>query len=531
MRKSAGIVTLALAAACAVLAGCASPGQQMTERAESQIKSLHQARGKQYRQTPPFKVVHQRWLGGGQTVAVNNTHSLPAHYANQKETIHASQAQTLRWYAGWLAAHGGLRVSFGLGVNTKEQAVKKSLNYTGDYKGLLNALCLVYGLHWRLDDAGGVSLYRFVTHSFTLASIIGQSEAGAKISGGSGKGVGVGGGGGGVRGGARQTTIQTQMKQSAGFKASLKPWDKVVKNIKLMLSPDGSASANQAAGLVTVTDTPEVVRTVASYVNAVNSQLGRQVAIIAHVYTLQLDSTHYQNFSVDALFHTFGNAFSIATGHPTNISAPAGAGGLTASILKDASGALGHFTGTEVFINALRQFGRVSIVTSGSGIAMNNQVLPISNASTQTYLASMQTFAFSGAQVGSQSTLTPGQITTGFTMEAIPHILGGNKVALRLSVKLSSLNSIKTIKVGNAKTGVSEIQAPNWTTRSYMPTVVVPSGAMVVLAGYAKGNGSNKHGAGIFGYANNDQTSRTVVVITVSVREIPGVSTKRLASF
>ncbi len=56
-----------------------------------------------------------------------------------------------------------------------------------------------------------------------------------------------------------------------------------------MLSKDGRVVVNEAAGMVTVTDTNTVLRRVEKYISSLNSKMGRQVALAVKVWSLELN--------------------------------------------------------------------------------------------------------------------------------------------------------------------------------------------------------------------------------------------------
>ncbi|EQD67604.1 type IVB pilus formation outer membrane protein, R64 PilN family, partial [mine drainage metagenome] len=102
----------------------------------------------------------------------------------------------------------------------------------------------------------------------------------------------------------------------------------------------------------------------------------------------------------------------------------------------------------------LDTYGHVSLMTQGSGIALQGQPLPIEVTKTVGYLASAETTA--STLVGQSTALTPGQVTTGFSMIVVPRILPGGSLAMQYAVDLSTLNSLTTINSGG-----ESIQVPS----------------------------------------------------------------------
>jgi type IVB pilus formation R64 PilN family outer membrane protein len=83
--------------------------------------------------------------------------------------------------------------------------------------------------------------------------------------------------------------------------------------------------------------------------------------------------------------------------------------------------------------------------------------------------------------VGAPSTtaLQPGLITTGFSMNLVPHLLDSKRLLLQYAVDLSSLLSLATVESGG-----SSIQTPEIETRNFLQRVMLNSGDTLIVTGF-----------------------------------------------
>jgi MSHA biogenesis protein MshL len=130
----------------------------------------------------------------------------------------------------------------------------------------------------------------------------------------------------------------------------------------------------------------------------------------------------------------------------------------------------------------------------------------------ESYLAAVSTT--NTTDVGTLQELTPGKVTTGFSMLAIPHIIDSSTVILQYSISLSSLDSIDDISSGDQR-----IQVPTVSTRSVLQRVRMPLGSTLVLAGYEEQADSYGEGVGLFGWSRRGGTDRELIVIAIEVND------------
>ena len=139
---------------------------------------------------------------------------------------------------------------------------------------------------------------------------------------------------------------------------------------------------------------------------------------------------------------------------------------------------------------------------------MNNQPIPIQAVRREAYLASS---SMTTTDTGETSSLTPGEITTGFAMTVIPHILEGRRVVLQYTVNLSSLDDLAEFSSGD-----SSIQLPKVSTRSYSQRMTIKMGQTLVLAGFEQEIDGKDTTGGLLGLGRSRAYSKSLMVITIS---------------
>jgi type II secretory pathway component GspD/PulD (secretin) len=79
--------------------------------------------------------------------------------------------------------------------------------------------------------------------------------------------------------------------------------------------------------------------------------------------------------------------------------------------------------------------------------------------------------------------LTPGEVTTGFSMSLLPIVLDSNHVLMHCAINISSLKELVTFSSGVGLAQQS-VQQPNVSSFSTQQRMTVKSGETIVLSGY-----------------------------------------------
>jgi len=339
-----------------------------------------------------------------------------------------------------------------------------AVTYSGKLSGFLDLIAAKYNVSWEVQS-GSVRFFKTKSKTFRLAALPGNTSLKSSIGTNSAGGSSVEG----------ATSASTASQEAGTEFTGLSVWQGVEDSIRTMLSQDGRITVTPATGTVTVDDTPLVLERVSKFIDNQNEALSRQVVINVKVLSVDLTDSDEYGINWNAVYNNVNRSLGFSLSNAVTPSA-----GATNMTLKVLSGSM--WDGTTAMIDALSKQGKVSQVTSASMVTINNQPAPIQVGKQTSYLASSQTtIGTNGA--GNTTTLQPGKITTGFSMNMLPHILDSNKLMLQYSGDISSL-----IRIGSASSGDSSIQTPEVDTRNFMQRVIMNGGETLVVTGFEQFN-------------------------------------------
>jgi type IVB pilus formation R64 PilN family outer membrane protein len=396
----------------------------------------------------------------------------------------------------------------------------------GDLRGLLDAASARFGVYWKYAD-GAIIFFYTDTRVYQVSAIPGDSTLAANVvSGASNSGAssgGASGGGGGQMGAgsaggggssSASPSISSDNTTNTVMNAQLSVYTGLQTAIKAMLSPAGSVVPSPATGSITVTDTPDVLERVGSFMDQQNRVLSRQILINVTVLSVSLSADDSYGINWNAVYQALSTRFTFG-GNIFQGLAGSTPSTFSATVISPQSRA----NATSAVISALSDQGTVRRKTSASVTTLNDQPVPVQVATQQSYLAQISTT--NTAHVGSQTSLTPGTVTTGFNLTLLPHILDDGTVMMQFYTNISSLTSLQTFTSGSGSTGES-IQLPTVDTRNFLQRISMKSGQTLVIGGY-EGIVDNGTQSGIGSPANyvagggfTAQRSREVIVILIS---------------
>lgn len=503
------ILLLGLALLATGMTGCA--GLPATGEAVEQqgviIRSVEERRKRDFAHAP-VKTVDGHFIGSGQRLMLSGESKLPKVF-DREITIIEMNPMGIEDLAQMITQEFDIPVrlatrlgSQGSGSSGNSSHGGKTLfvDHQGNLKKLLDTIAAHFALSWEWDAKTGViQFFKFKTKTFSVAANLGKVSINSSISNISDTGTS-------SETEEKSTSTQTTTgEQTTRLEASYTAFEEIKENVASMLSASGRVVFSQGSGTVTVTDYPSVLAEIEEFINQINSHLMRQVAINVTVYALRTSQDKDHSIQIDAIFEN--DYVNLVTAGANALPELTGLGSLTATILDPS-----ELDGSTAVLKSLKKVGDVSLVTSGSAITLNNQPSPIQVVTEESYLAKVSTT--NTADVGTLQELTPGKVTTGFSMLAIPHIIDSSTVILQYSISLSSLDSIDDISSGGQR-----IQVPTVSTRSVLQRVRMPLGSTLVLAGYENQADSFDEGVGLFGWSRRGGTDRELIVIAIEVND------------
>jgi type IVB pilus formation R64 PilN family outer membrane protein len=390
---------------------------------------------------------------------------------------------------------------------------------SGDLKGLLDTACARFGVSWKYTD-GAIDFYFTDTRTFQVSAVPGDSSVNANVvseasntGGTQSSGAGVAGSiaGGGGNGSGTSNGVSSNNTSTTAVNSQLSIFGSLESAIKAMLSPYGHVVSAPATGSISVTDTPDVLDRVARFMEEQNRVMSRQILVNVTVLSVTLSADDSYGINWGAVYQALGSRFSLTSAFTSGLTS---ATTLGAQVISPNSRA----DGTAALISALSKQGAVRRKTSASVTTLNNQPVPIQVATQQGYLASISTT--NTANVGSQTSLTPGTVTTGFNMTLLPHMLDDGTVLMQFYTNLSVLDALQTVSSGGANP--LQIQTPQIDTRNFLQRVAMKSGETLVISGYeGAADNSTQQGVGkpsniLLGGGYDARRSREVIVILIT---------------
>lgn len=352
-----------------------------------------------------------------------------------------------------------------------------TINFSGPLSSLLDLVASRFGVFWRYVPTGAIEFFYRETKTWTVYAMPGTSKIETNIgtssdSGGSGTSTGTGSSTGSSSSSEREVTQTTKST------VELKAWDNMEGAIKAMLSRDGQVVVTSSIGTVTVTDIPPVLDQVHAYIKSQNATMGRQVLLDVKVVTVTLFDDEQFGIDWSLVYRNLGASFGLSNVFPVSTAASA----LSVNILN------GRGRTSQAVINALAQQGRVGQVTSASAFTLNNQAVPIQVGSQNGFIARSETTVT--ANVGVTATFTPGNVTSGFAMQLLPHILDEQNLLLQFAVDISDKPRFRSV----SQSGTT-IELFDQDTRNFMQRVSLQSGETLVISGFEQTvNSLNRQG-------------------------------------
>jgi type IVB pilus formation R64 PilN family outer membrane protein len=405
----------------------------------------------------------------------------------------------------------------------------------GNLIDLLNIIGARCDLGWSYRD-GKIVLSDTETKTWAINNIPGDiqvqnqinNSTGIQAQGGGGVStVGQGGGGGG--GSQSQTTGNQTSTQNIAFNLQNNLWQNLQDGVKSMLSKVGKLNVSPSTSSVTVTDRPSVLLRVDRYLKQQNEIMKRQVQIDVQVLNVDVDAADNYGINWKLALNGANASFSI-NGQAINTGGTGGSQFVPSPVFVPTNttqaftiGATsGDLNGSNLVINALSSITKTSMVTSTAVTTLSNQPVPVQFIDQQSYLASVQN-TISGQGGLSQTSLTPGQVTTGFSLNILPVVQSDGKVFLQLSLNISALK-----KIAQFSTQGASVQLPETIQRNLMQKAVIRSGDTFVVTGFDSDNQAIKNtGVGNAynwllggGISANKIKSRMVVLVTPRVVNI-----------
>lgn len=384
------------------------------------------------------------------------------------------------------------------------------IDWRGPLAGLLDLVTARSGLSWRFNEGNqSISIFYLDTRTFSLNAFPTRSNLSSTIQTGMMTTAGAtGGSSGGASSGGISGTAGSAQTTSTTMESDL--YKDVADAIKALLTPNsGRMAINSTTGTVTVIDTPEVLDRVGSMLSHENAMLRKQIIFHTKILAVTLDSNDEVGVNWDIVYRTLSGKYGLDFSTP--FQPASGAGTLGASIINS-----GEFAGSSAILSSLSQLGKVSTITSPSGITLNLRPLPVQIASQISYVAKSEISTTQG--VGATAGLEPGSVTVGFNMNLTPRLMDdGQDMVVQYAFNISALNRLRQVTSAG-----TTIELPDLDTRLFNGEVSLRSGQTLILHGFEQDeNNGNRAGmvspyAWMLGGNMRAKQKRTAIVILIT---------------
>ncbi len=392
---------------------------------------------------------------------------------------------------------------------------------SGPLDNLLNEGFSYFGLSWRYSDRDGgvIHVSRNVMRTFYINALPLKA---VELSGDLSQVLNSA-----ASGSSGQTTSSSSGTSSLKTQVdlSIRIWDEIVAGVQAIIDENGEnghVSPEPSTGTLSVMAPDQTMDRIQSYLERQNAILSKTVVINVDVISLQLQASDSVSLKLNGLLNK-ANQFALdyGTGGASELVAAADAGQAVLGKITSS----GSSNGTEFLLQNLSSLGNAEVTSHASATTLNGLPVPISLAQTRGYLAEVQTMVTSTSSASasnSQTTMTPGSVTVGLNIRALPQVLPDNKrVRLHITAALSDLHGAKN-GFDEFSTGNQTIQLPNIISRNVQQDATIPSGRTIYLSGLEQTSTTlNKSGTGTpsmlgLGGSQNGQRARTMFIIAVT---------------
>lgn len=366
--------------------------------------------------------------------------------------------------------------------------------WQGSLETLLNQISDAFDIGWDYNN-GTIRIFEEVTKTFMLHALATNVDLSASLESG--------------------TSAEGLPGVDIEDTTELKLWDEIGDTLNNILNNRGRISLSPSTGTITVSAAPTLIERVEDYLRKQNSLRLRRVAVAVKVLEIRVNNNTSYGFD---LFAELENAID---GQPLQLSSIDGS--LSAGILRK----VGSVGGAEVSGNAIDDFAavlsasedisHVSISNSGAVVTLSDQPAPLQIGRQISYLARVSAAA-SGDSTG--TSLEPGTIDVGLTMNILPRVIENNRVLMRLALSLTSVEEpFETFSSSDAT-----IQLPEIETTGFLQNAVLSEGETLVLAGFERqqsGITDDRSVGFLLGGTRSFNQDREITVLLISAEILP----------
>ena len=246
---------------------------------------------------------------------------------------------------------------------------------------------------------------------------------------------------------------------TSGTSASL---SNLTDTIERFLSDEGKVVVHKEMGMIWVKDKAFIVDRIGEFLAKINENLSKSVAISGIITEVELNDGNKTGIDWTSVAGNLTRAGG-------SIGATGGAVGSNFTLGWKSAGSV-----NKVYLNALKTFGDVEVISRPSLRIANNAIGSLIVGKNTSYVSEVVATASSSAPTTYASKLS--SLQTGLSFYVLPHIISATEAILYISPELTSLQSLVTV-------GTNGVQAPTITMRQTQTVVPIRNGESLVIGG------------------------------------------------
>jgi type IVB pilus formation R64 PilN family outer membrane protein len=395
--------------------------------------------------------------------------------------------------------------------------------YHGTLESALDLLSLKANVFWKWTGSA-IELYRFETKSYNITLLAGKTTAKSDVSLQTSTNNGMASTAGATGATGQSTATDTTGGMQSGTASNSSTYD-VTRDIKIdswgeiknylisLMSPKGTISIMESAGLVTIKDTPVAQEKVAQAIKELNALIGKQIYVDIDVYAITRTASDDYGIDWNAAWSSLGQNGSYTT-----------QSGSAATNVFTVTRLTGPFANTANMLKALSKLGKTSVVNQFRVATLNGQQTPIGNNRKIPYISGIQIMpgvVGVGATGLPIESVTTDAIYQGISMSITPNVQTSGKVLLEYSMNLSDFEGFTQFSTGTGS-NAQTLDLPTTTLKTILQRASLRSGQALVLSGFKQVMTSvNDNGVGspsnpLLGGGTTASKQEQYLVITVT---------------
>ncbi len=369
----------------------------------------------------------------------------------------------------------------------------------------LDRVAAALSVYWQFRN-NKIEFFRTQTKVFDVQALTLEARSEASIGQGSAN----------QSDGAFTSTSQTRLISSSNdvldvIKARIEPF--MTRAGTLVAQPGASSS-------IVVTDTPDSLDSIASYLERENRLLSKRIRLIFEEITISTSDDSYGSIDWNLVFTSARIAASAASVNGMDVA------GVSASALGVQQG---PYKGSEAIVSALSNIGKVVRRTSVPVLTLNRKPVTHAVRTTFSYIDKVDTTAAYSDGTGfalPSVSVSQKEETVGSLLTLVPDAQDDGRIMLSLAYDNTVAQPIKSVRFGD-RSNPLQLQQVTIDGNGTVQQLVLQPGQPILISGFERRNdeSSSKRLLDglpiIFGGANNSKQEHllTVIVLTAHVEE------------